>query len=228
MRAEPGRGVLAGIIVIALLAAVGYTAYAGISVYQRLESGHHSLAAAQAQMSAASHSGDRARLQAASQDLKSAEGDFDQAYRRTQSDPALRITAALPLVGRQLDAGRHLAAIGADLSRAGESAATVAVQLATLKQKYAARRLTPADLEAALKDAEQVAATYGASTQAIGDQLNAAHAERALVTTTDLMPPLHDAYDQVDRALAEADTAFLRYQDVRQVLSDFLGVRLPT
>ena len=31
----------------------------------------------------------------------------------------------------------------------------------------------------------------------------------------------------IDRALAEADTAFLRFQDVRQVLSDFLGVRLP-
>jgi hypothetical protein len=45
--------------------------------------------------------------------------------------------------------------------------------------------------------------------------------------TTDLVGPLRDAYDAVDRALAEADTAFLRFQDVRQVLSDLLGVRLP-
>jgi hypothetical protein len=41
------------------------------------------------------------------------------------------------------------------------------------------------------------------------------------------MGPLKDAYDAVDGALAEADTSFRRYQDVRQVLSDFLGVRLP-
>jgi hypothetical protein len=41
------------------------------------------------------------------------------------------------------------------------------------------------------------------------------------------MGPLKDAYDAVDRALAEADTSFRRYQDVRQVLSDFLGVQLP-
>jgi hypothetical protein len=228
MRAEPGRGLVVGIVLIALLAAAAYTAYAGTGVYQRLDGGRRSLVSAQARMSAASHSGDPAQLQAASRELKEAEGEFEDANRQSRNDPALRVTAGLPLLGHQVDASRHLAAIGADLSRAGESAATVAIQLAALKQKYAARRLTPADLEAALREAQGVAATYSASTQAIGDQLKAAHAERALVTSTDLLPPLHDAYDEVDRALAEADTAFLRYQDVRQVLSDFLGVRLPT
>ena len=77
------------------------------------------------------------------------------------------------------------------------------------------------------QEAQTIARTYSASTRAIGEQLRAAHAEREQVTATDLLAPLRDAYDQVDRALAEADTAFLRYQDVKQVLSDFLGVRLP-
>ncbi|TMD22141.1 MAG: hypothetical protein E6I99_10830 [Chloroflexi bacterium] len=98
---------------------------------------------------------------------------------------------------------------------------------AALKQKYAGRHLTVDDLQAALEEAQTIARTYSASTRAIGEQLRAAHAEREQVTTTALVPPLRDAYDQVDRALAEADNAFLRYQDVRQVLSDFLGVRLP-
>jgi hypothetical protein len=57
--------------------------------------------------------------------------------------------------------------------------------------------------------------------------LGAAHAERAQVDTGQLLGPLRDAYNAVDRALAEADTSFRRYQDVRQVLSDFLGVQLP-
>jgi hypothetical protein len=78
-----------------------------------------------------------------------------------------------------------------------------------------------------LQQAQGIARDYSASTQAIGQQLGAAHAERAQVTTTGLVGPLRDAYDAVDAALAEADTAFLRFQDVRQVLADFLGVRLP-
>jgi len=57
--------------------------------------------------------------------------------------------------------------------------------------------------------------------------LLAAHSERAQVNTSQLLGPLKDAYDAVDRALAEAETSFRRYQDVRQVLSDFLGVQLP-
>jgi hypothetical protein len=106
-------------------------------------------------------------------------------------------------------------------------AAAVAIQVAGLKQRYAGRTLTPDDLQTVLQEARGVARDYSASTQAIGQQLRAAHAERAQVKTTDLAGPLRDAFDAVDRALAGADTAFLRFQDVRQVLSDFLGVRLP-
>jgi hypothetical protein len=135
--------------------------------------------------------------------------------------------AGLPLAGRNLDAVTHLAAIGADMSRAGEAATAVAIQVAGLQQQYAGRALTPDDLQVVLQQAQGIAKDYSASTQAIGQQLRDAHAKRAEVTTTDLVGPLKDAYDAADAALAKADTAFLRFQDVRQVLSDFLGVRLP-
>src|ERR1700682_1807460 len=123
---------------------------------------------------------------------------------------------------RTRDAASHLRAMGADMSGAGGAAAAVAIQVVGLKQQYAGRALTPDDLQVILQQAQGIAKDYSASTQAIGQQLRAAVAERAQVTTTDLVGPLKDAYDAVDRALAEADTAFLRFQDVRQVLSDFL------
>jgi hypothetical protein len=212
---------------LALLAAVGYTAYAGTMVYRQLDSGRQELVAAQASMSAAAHSADPAPLQAAAAQLRQAERDFGDAGRRSREDPALRLAGAVAPAGRQLDAIAHLAAIGADMSRAGEGAAAVAIQVAGLKQKYAGQALTPDDLQVLLQQAQTIARDYSASTRAIGQQLRAAHAERAQVTATDLVAPLRNAYEEVDRALAEADTAFLRYQDVRQVLSDFLGVRLP-
>ncbi|TME77859.1 MAG: hypothetical protein E6I46_03760 [Chloroflexi bacterium] len=214
-------------MVIAGLAAAGYTTYAGNRVYQSLESGRRQLVAAQASMKAAAHSADPRLLAAAAAQLQHAERDFDDANRRSRDDPALRLVGGVPAAGRQIDASAHLAAIGADMSRAGEGAAAVAIQVAALKQKYAGRPLGADDLEAALEEAQAIARNYSASTRAIGEQLHAAHAERERVTTTDLIGPLRDAYDQVDRALVEADTAFLRYQDVRQVLADFLGVRLP-
>ena len=214
-------------MVIAGLAAAGYTTYAGNRVYQSLESGRRQLVAAQASMKAAAHSADPRLLAAAAAQLQQAERDFDDANRRSRDDPALRLVGGVPAAGRQIDASAHLAAIGADMSRAGEGAAAVAIQVAALKQKYAGRPLSADDLEAALEEAQTIARNYSASTRAIGEQLHAAHAERERVTTTDLIGPLRDAYDQVDRALVEADTAFLRYQDVRQVLADFLGVRLP-
>jgi len=214
-------------VVIAGLAAAGYTTYAGNRVYQSLESGRRQLVAAQASMKAAAHSADPRLLAAAAAQLQQAERDFDDANRRSRDDPALRLVGGVPAAGRQIDASAHLAAIGADMSRAGEGAAAVAIQVAALKQKYAGRPLGADDLEAALEEAQTIARNYSASTRAIGEQLHAAHAERERVTTTDLIGPLRDAYDQVDRALVEADTAFLRYQDVRQVLADFLGVRLP-
>ena len=214
-------------MVIAGLAAAGYTTYAGNRVYQSLESGRRQLVAAQASMKAAAHSADPRLLAAAAAQLQHAERDFDDANRRSRDEPALRLVGGVPAAGRQIDASAHLAAIGADMSRAGEGAAAVAIQVAALKQKYAGRPLGADDLEAALEEAQAIARNYSASTRAIGEQLHAAHAERERVTTTDLIGPLRDAYDQVDRALVEADTAFLRYQDVRQLLADFLGVRLP-
>jgi hypothetical protein len=228
MRADRGRAALLAIVVLALLAALGYTAFAGIEVYGQLTSGRQQLVAAQSSMSAAAGSADpAAQLQEAAAHLRQAEGDFSEAGRRSTGDPALAVVGRVSAAGRQLQAIAHLAAIGADMSRAGEAAGTVAIQVAGLKQKYAARALTPDDLQALLQQAQGIASQYSASTRAIGQQLRAAHSERARVTTTGLAAPLRDAYDEVDRALAEADTAFLRYQDVRQVLSDFLGIRLP-
>src|SRR5207237_6815689 len=116
--------------------------------------------------------------------------------------------------GRNLDAVTHLAAIGADMSRAGEAAAAVAIQVAGLKQQYAGRALTPDDLQIILQQAQGIAKDYSASTQAIGQQLRAAHAERAEVTTTDLVGPLKDAYDAVDDALAQEETAVLPFSDL--------------
>ena len=225
MRA-PGRGVVTAVAVLALLAAVVYTGYAGTTVYRQLDSGRQELVAAQAGMSAAVQSADPAELRVVADQLRQAERDFADAGRRTRGDPALHLAGGIPVAGRNLDATAHLAAIGADMSRAGEAAAAVAIQVAGLKQRYAGRTLSPDDLQVVLQQAQGIARDYSASTQAIGQQLRAAHAERAQVKTSDLAGPLRDAFDAVDRALAEADTAFLRFQDVRQVLSDFLGVRL--
>ena len=214
-------------LILALLGGLGYTAYAGATVYQDLDRGRQALVVAQVSMSAATRAADLGQLQGAVTQLKLAERDFNDAGRRSSNDPALRLLGGIPGAGRQLDASMHLAAIGANLSRAGEAAAAVAIQVAALKQKYAGRALTPDDLQTLLQQAQGIATDYSASTKAIGWQLHAAHAERAQVNTSDLVGPLRDAYHELDRALAEADTALLRYQDVRQVLSDFLGVRLP-
>jgi len=222
-----GRGAGIAIVALALVALVAYTGYAGTTVYQQLESGRQELVAAQAGMSAARLSIDPAQLRASAAHLRQAERDFSEAGRRARNDPALRAVARFPAAGRNLDAVTRLAVIGADMSRAGEAATAVAIQVAGLKQQYAGRALTPDDLQVVLEQAQGIAKDYSASTQAIGQQLHDAHAKRAEVTTTDLVAPLKDAYDAVDAALAQADTAFVHFQDVRQVLSDFLGVRLP-
>ena len=227
MRAGGGRGAVIAIVALALLALVAYTGFAGTTVYQQLDSGRQELAAAQAAMSSAKQSVDPAQLRASAAHLRQAERNFSDAGRRARNDPALRTVGGIPAAGRNLDAVAHLASIGADMSRAGEAAAAVAIQVAGLKQQYAGRALTPDDLQVVLQQAQGIARDYGASTQAIGQQLRAAHAERAEVAASDLVGPLKDAYDAVDAALVQADTAFLRFQDVRQLLSDFLGVRLP-
>ena len=223
-----GRGAIIAIVALALVALLAYTGYAGTTVYQQLESGRQELVAAQVGMRAAKQSTDPAQLRASAAHLRQAERDFSDAGRRARTDLALRVVAGLPAAGRNLDAVTHLAAIGADMSRAGEAATAVAIQVAGLKQQYAGRTLTPDDLQVVLQQAQAIAKDYSASTQAIGQQLRDAHAKRAEVAITDLVGPLKDAYDTVDAALAQADAAFLRFQDVRQVLSDFLGVRLPT
>lgn len=222
-----GRGALIGLILLALLVAAAYTAYAGVTVYQHLDRGQADLVSAQTSMEAATRSGDPGQLQAAADQLKRAEQEFSDAHQRSRTDPALRVVGGVEPAGRQIDATAHLAAIGADMSRAGEGAATIAIQVAALRQKYGARPIRPQDLEAILREAQGIAHKYSASTQVIGEQLRAAHAERAQVATTGLLPPLKAAYGEIDRALAQADTAFLRFQDVRQVLSQFLGVPLP-
>jgi hypothetical protein len=227
MGSTRGRGGLAAIVILALLGVLGYTAYAGAAVYQDLDRGRQALVAAQLTMSVATRAADPAQLQGAATQLKLAEQDFNEAARRSSNDPALRLVGGIPGAGRQLDASTHLAAIGADISRAGEGAAAVGLQVAALQQKYAGRALTPDDLQTLLQQAQSITRDYSASTKAIGQQLRAARSERGQVNTTDLVGPLRDAYTEVDRALAESDAAFLRYQDVRQLLSDLLGVRLP-
>ena len=228
MHPKAGRAWVVVLVLVAVIAATGYAAYAGNSVYQGLDSGKQELVAAQATIKVAGRSGDTAQLRSADAQLKQAERDFTDAEQRARHDLALRLAGGLPGTGPQLDASAHLAAIGADLSRAGQGAAAVAIQVSTLKEQYAGRRLTADDLQALLKQAQTIADTYQGSIRTIREQLKAAHAERAQVTTTDLLPQLHHAYDAVDEALTDADTAFLRYQDVRGALSDLLGTPLPT
>jgi hypothetical protein len=212
------------ILVLALLAAAGYTAFAAASVSDSLEKGRSELVAAEGAIAAAERSADGSSLRGVAAQLKRAEQDFTDAQQRSNQDPALRLVAALPWSGSQVTASAHLGAIGADLSRAGEGAAAVAVQVAALRQQYAGRPLTADDLQAILERALAIAASYKSSIGQIGAQLEAAHHERARVTTTGLIPPLRHAYDGVDRALSKADIAFVRYQDVRRLLSDLLGI----
>jgi hypothetical protein len=133
----------------------------------------------------------------------------------------------LPATGDQVEASRHLAAIGGDLTRAGQAVAQISLEILSLKQAYAGRHLTPEDLQALLQKAEELTRLYGASARLIGDDLRAAHRERSQVVTTNLVPPLKSAYDRLDDALSRADQAFTRFQDIRQLLSQLLGVSIP-
>jgi hypothetical protein len=222
-----GRGALVVLLLLAIVAAAGYTAFSSVRVYQQLDSGRRELVAAQAGLAAAGRSGDDGTLATVAGQLRQAELDFDDAQTRARQDPAFTILGRVAVAQKEIDAAAHLAAIGADISRAGESAAAIAVQVARLKRQYAGQALTPDNLPGLLRQVEAIATNYAASARAIGDQLRAAHTERAAVRTTGLVTPLRDAYGQVDAALADADSAFLRYQDVRAVLSDLLGVSLP-
>src|SRR4030081_564907 len=134
-------GLIVAIVILGLLLTGGYTAYSRAPVYQDLDGGRQALVAAQAGMTAAARTGDMAQLQDAAAQLKVAERRFTAAEARTTNDPALRVVSGLQPAGRQLQASTHLAAIGADMSRAGQAAAEVAIQVAGLKHKYAGRTL---------------------------------------------------------------------------------------
>src|SRR6267143_886322 len=101
-------GLIAAIVILALLAGGSYTAVAGASVYQDLNGGRQALVGAQASMTAAAHTGDPAVLRSAAAQLKLAERRFDDARARSSTDPALRLVGGVPGAGRQLAASTHL------------------------------------------------------------------------------------------------------------------------
>lgn len=219
------RGGAAPVVIVlaALLVAGGYSAFAANGAGQDLQHGRDELTAAQAALTAGQRSPDEAAIRRAISQLQDAERDFARARQRIEADPALRMLGTLPASSTQVEAAARLGAIGVDLSRAGQSAAAIALRLAALEQQDRGT-LTTADLQGLVQQAAAIATSYQGSIASIGAELNAAHAERAQVTTTGLLPPLRHAYDEVDRDLDQADSAFLRYQDVKQLLADFLGV----
>ena len=214
------------LLLIGLLACAAYAGYSVLTLYERLDAGRQELVGASARLSSTGQGGVPSSAETAA-GLRQAELDFEDARRRAAEDPAFRALSVLPAGATQVDASRRLGAIGADVSRAGESAAAIASQLESLRRQYSGRTLGPADLPAVLQQAEAIAARYAASARAISDQLKAAHAERAAVRTDRLLPPLRDAYAQVDSLLARADTAFSRYQDVRDLVSEVVSVPIP-
>lgn len=215
------------VVLLVMAVAVGYGAYAANGVYQDLVSGRDHLVAGQADLDAATKSGDPATVRLAAAELAAAEAEFQRGSALLESDVALRVVARLPGSKDQVVAVAHLAAIGEDMTRAGSAAAQIADGVIGLKQTYAGRTLSAADLAALAHDADALAQRYAVAVSAIGRDLQAAHRERAGVTTTALVPPLRSAYDQVDVALAGADAAFLQFQDPRRILSQFFGIVLP-
>ena len=226
-RLAAGRLAWIAVLAVVLLATAGYTAYAGGSLYLHLHGGGEGLLSAQAKLSTGLQNGEAETIRSAQSDLNAAGHDFAAAYGSAEDDPAFRLLGRLPAAGDQVGASRHLAAIGADLTHAGQAVAQIGLEILNLKQTYGGRTLTPDDLQALLQKAEAVARRYSASAHSIGDDLRAAHQERGKVVTTNLVPPLKGAYDRVDEALSRADQAFVRFQDVRQLLSQLLGVSIP-
>ncbi len=218
---------LIAVLLLAVVAAAGYTAYAGVRVYQDLGSGRDHLIAGQADLTAAVKTGDLATLRTAAAELEAADADFQRGSTRLRTDPALVAGARVSASQEQVAAVIHLAAIGDDMAQAGSAAEQIAEGVVTLRQSYAGRALTPTDLAALAHDADALAQRYAAAAVTIEEQLRLAHHERALVTATALVPPLRSAYDQVDVALAAADEAFMQFQDPKRILSQFFGVTLP-
>ena len=215
------------IVVLLLVAGAGYSAYAANGVYQDLGSGRDHLVAGQADLEAAIKNGDPATARQAASELAAAQADFRRGSARLENDPALRFGAGLPGSKDQVAAVAHLAAIGADMTAAGSAAEQIAEAVIRLKQAYAGRSWTVADVAALARDADALAQRYAVAAGAIQEDLRAAHQERAQVSTPGLVPPLRTVYGQLDMALAEADTAFLQFQDARRILSQLFGITLP-
>lgn len=214
-------------LLLAVLAVAGYTAWAGNAVYQDLSTGRDQLVLGQANLAAALKSGDVATLRAAAADFEAASTGFQNGSARLNHDVALQFGAQLPGSRDQVAASGHLAAIGYDMARAGAAAEQIGEGVVRLRDTYAGRQLTPDDLAALAREVDALAQRYAAAATAIGQDLKAAHQERAQVTTAALVAPLRAAYADVDTALAEADRALRQFQDPKQVLSQLFGVALP-
>jgi hypothetical protein len=216
-----------GFLLLVAIAGAGYSAYAGTRVYQDLGSGRDHLVAGQVQFTSALKSGDLPTMRAAAVELQAADAAFQRGGTRLNTDLALRAGAQVPGSRDQVEAAAHLAAIGRDMALAASAAEQIAEGILALKQRYAGRVLTPADLAALAHESDALAQRYATAAGSIGLDLKAAHEERAQVTTARLVPPLRSTYDQVDAALAAADAAFLQFQDPKRILSEFLGLSLP-
>jgi hypothetical protein len=214
-------------LLLAVVAVAGYTAWAGHAVYQDLSTGRDQLVLGQANLAAALKAGDLATLRAAAADFEAASSGFQNGSARLNHDVALQFGARLPGSRDQVAASAHLAAIGYDMAHAGAAAEQIGEGVVNLRDAYAGRALTPADLAALAREADALAQRYAAAAAAIGEDLKAAHQERAQVTTAALVAPLRSAYAEVDTALAEADGALHQFQDPKQVLSQLFGVTLP-
>ena len=214
------------LLLLALVAAIGYLAWISSTVANDMRRGESRLVGAQQDLDEAVRQNNPLAAQRASTALAESRDDFTSARAKTQNDPGLRLLAALPAASSQVDATGRLAAIGTDLSRAGESAAGITSDVLRLKQAYAGKALTLQEVPALRAQVDALVARSQSASQSIAASLRAAHAERAQVKTTDLIPPLHSAYDQVDAALARADEAYVRYGNVRLMVSQALGIAI--
>ena len=212
------------LLLLAVLAACAYLAWVSMALAKDMRGGEDRLVGAEADLELAVRRSDPQAAARASSALAQSHDDFAQARVKTQSDPGLRLLGALPAASSQVDATGRLAAIGSELSRAGESAAAITSEVLRLKQAYAGKTLTLQELPALRAQVDQLVARSRSASQAIAAALSTAHTQRAQVNTTDLIPPLRSAYDQVDGALAQADEAYVRYRDVRLLVSQVLNI----
>ena len=204
----------------------GYSVAAGATVYQRLDTGRDHLVRARDILNEAAR-GELSQVPLALPELLDAEQAFMDAAGRVRGDIVFRSLGHVPAIHDQVRATAHLAAIGVDLSRALRPVAQGTEAAVQLKERYGGRPLTLAEGIVLLQQADALATQYAWVSGTVQTEVRAAHEERSLVKTTTLVPALRLAYDQVDETLALADDALLRYQNMRQVLSQVLGLELP-